>query len=34
MIKRYNCLIFILDTDKEKYVEIQKTKMNKIQENI
>jgi len=34
MVKRYHCIIFILDLDEEKQPEIQRNKMDKIQEDI
>ena len=34
VVKRYNCIIFILDLGEEKQPEIQRNKMDKIQEDI
>ena len=34
MVKRYHCIIFILDLDEEKQPKIQRNKMDKIQVNI
>jgi hypothetical protein len=34
VVKRYHCIIFILDLDEEKQPEIQRNKMDKIQEDI